>query len=193
MPLDDDDGWNVHRHSLYFAAPTLCSEARILAEKYGQVCAQKFPHPRAFDGMPARASRRHPTLNSPFWVLLLHYSIVRNVFILYLLALWWLNSHQQRVNHVSWDSWACGARARHSTDWIFARRVCDWRPPVSRICISSLLWYIKRRPLYMPCAHYSLNCVCILSKLQAFKMYDRVHLMEILTLLYFKQTSFIVP
>ena len=160
---------------------------------YGQVCAQKFPHPRAFDGMPARASPRHPPLNSPFWVLLLHYSIVRNVFILYLLAWWWLNSHQQRVNHVSWDSWACGARARHSTDWIFARRVCDWRPPVSRIGISSLLWYIKRRPLYMPCAHYSLNCVCILSKLQAFKMYDRVHLMEILTSLYFKQTSFIVP
>ena len=51
---------------------------------------------------------------------------------------------------------------------------------------------MKRCPHYMPCAHYNLNGVRDLSKLEAFNMSVQLHLIEILTSLYFKQTKFIV-
>ena len=39
---------------------------------YGQVCAQIFPHPRAFDGMLARAPGSQPMSDSDLYVSLQH-------------------------------------------------------------------------------------------------------------------------
>ena len=39
----------------------------ISVTAYGQVCAQKFPHPRAFDGMLARAPGSLPMLKSDLY------------------------------------------------------------------------------------------------------------------------------
>ena len=40
--------------------------------RYGQVCAQIFPHPRAFDGMLARAPGSQPMSDSDLYVSLQH-------------------------------------------------------------------------------------------------------------------------
>ena len=46
---------------------------------------------------------------------------------------------------------------------------------------------MKHCPHYMPCAHYNLNCVRDLSKLEAFNMSDQLHLIEILTSIVFQK------
>ncbi len=50
-------------------------------ELYGQVCAQIFPHPRAFDGMLARAPGSQPMLYSDLYVSLKHLN--RNLHLIY--------------------------------------------------------------------------------------------------------------
>ena len=57
------------RCSLWSVRP---DEARSLRAVYGQVCAQIFPHPRAFDGMLARAPGSLPMLDSDLYVSLQH-------------------------------------------------------------------------------------------------------------------------